>query len=157
MEPYTHRAKQLVQTQQASVITKNNSVSMDQQSVLMHNETKERRIAPKMSNKEIYEWLNDTLMAQMQEEAENFNIVVQQDLNDLNSNVTIPRNDKKRTPLISLEIDRIALDKAGVEQQEVNRIYKALYVSSVGFYSILKTQCQDIFDKLFCLTLIRSA
>lgn len=30
-----------------------------------------------MSNKEIYEWLNDTLMAQMQEEAEKFNIVVQ--------------------------------------------------------------------------------
>ena len=30
-----------------------------------------------MSNKEIYEWLNDTLTAQMQEEAENFNIVVQ--------------------------------------------------------------------------------
>ena len=42
-----------------------------------------------------------------------------------------------RDALMMLEIDRISLDTAGVDQLSVNRLYQGLYATSMGFYGIL--------------------
>lgn len=46
--------------------------------------------------------------------------------------------------MISFEIDRIALDKAGVDQLAVNRIYKGLYAASVGVFDTLRTTLTNV-------------
>ena len=46
--------------------------------------------------------------------------------------------------MITLEIDRIALDKAGVDQQAVDRIYKGLFAGSVGVYDTLRTTLLNV-------------
>lgn len=49
----------------------------------------------------------------------------------------VPKKAVSKAPLVHFEIDRIALDKAGIDQNDVNRIYQGLYATSVGFYGVL--------------------
>ena len=49
-----------------------------------------------------------------------------------------------QSPLIELEIDRIALDKAGVDQHAVDRIYQGLYAGSMGVYDTLRTTLSNV-------------
>lgn len=51
--------------------------------------------------------------------------------------VAMGQKKQHKKPLINLEIDRIALDKAGVDQLAIDRIYRGLYAGSVGVYDIL--------------------
>ena len=46
--------------------------------------------------------------------------------------------------MIYMEIDRIALDKAGVDQHAVDRIYKGLYAASVGVFDTLRTTLSNV-------------
>lgn len=49
-----------------------------------------------------------------------------------------------KSPLITLEIDRIALDKAGVAADAVNRIYKGLYAGSVGVFDTMRMSLENV-------------
>jgi len=74
------------------------------------------------------------LSAQMTEIAEEKSKLME----DKASKIFIPTHKANQSPLINIDIDRIALDKAGVGQEDVDRIYRALYTGSIGMYDNLK-------------------
>lgn len=106
MEPYAHRMKRQFELQQQG---KAESGS------LIH-EAKAEVLLPTMCNKQIEQWLNETLEFQLQEEHEEqmryWNELTSGQLSD---QMPIPMKPRIVKPLTSLEIDRIALDKAGVQ------------------------------------------
>lgn len=50
---------------------------------------------------------------------------------------------KKKKPIYSYGIDPMSLQKSGVSLEDVDRIYKALFVYSVGFFEFLKKILQS--------------
>ena len=59
----------------------------------------------------------------------------------------IPMKPRIVQPLTSLEIDRIALDKAGVHQNSVDRLYRGLYAGSVGVFDTIRTSILTVPEK----------
>lgn len=46
---------------------------------------------------------------------------------------------EKKKPLNRFNVDRMTLSKAGVSKAQIDRIYRSLFVYSVGFYEMLKS------------------
>ena len=67
------------------------------------------------------------------------NVVMPTETSEATTNSVVPTKCVTKSPLISLEIDRIALDKAGVDQHAVDRIYKGLFSGSMGMYDTFRT------------------
>lgn len=66
-------------------------------------------------------WINNTLIDALSQ-------------NSLN---TSPNNESK-SPLVSYGIDRTRLIKSGLAKQEIDRLYRSLFVYSIGFYQLIK-------------------
>ncbi len=82
-----------------------------------------------MSSKAVENWINSTLT-----DAEHL---------DIPSVILKPKN---KVPLTRYGIDRIVLTSAGLSPDMVDRIYRSLFVYSVGFFELLKQQminCSD--------------
>ena len=45
--------------------------------------------------------------------------------------------DPLKTPLMKLKIDRLTLGKLGINTKQIERMYRSIYVSSVGFFQTL--------------------
>ena len=56
----------------------------------------------------------------------------------------LPEGKVAKSPLITLEIDRIALDRAGIDQKDIERIYSSLYANSSGFYDMLRSVLSNV-------------
>ena len=87
---------------------------------LIGTEASEMRTeAPKMTKKQIESWLNDSLEFGLQQQHEDKERMVRR----LNKGIEITERDmreitgknKSQAPMITLEIDRIALDKVGMD------------------------------------------
>ena len=74
-----------------------------------------------MSIKVMETWVRDTLI-----EAENMNIP---------GIILLP---EKLNPMVRYGIDYDSLLKAGLKLDDINRVYRSLFVYSVGFYEMLK-------------------
>jgi len=74
-----------------------------------------------VSSKVIENWINSTLS-----DAEHL---------DIPSVILLPKN---KVPITRYSIDRITLKNAGVSAEMVDRIYRGLFVYSVGFFELLK-------------------
>lgn len=48
---------------------------------------------------------------------------------------------------MSLEIDRIALDKVGMHQNSVDRLYRGLYAGSMGVFDTIRTSILTVPEK----------
>ena len=48
------------------------------------------------------------------------------------------RRPEHKNPLSRYEIDRISLNNQGVSVDFIDRIYRTLFVNSVGFFNLLK-------------------
>ena len=46
---------------------------------------------------------------------------------------------EKKKPLNRFGVDRMTLNKAGITNESIDRIYRSLFVYSVGFYEMLKS------------------
>lgn len=82
-----------------------------------------------VSSKAVENWINSTLT-----DAEHL---------DIPSVILKPKN---KVPLTRYGIDRIVLTSAGLSPDMVDRIYRSLFVYSVGFFELLKQQminCSD--------------
>ena len=51
-------------------------------------------------------------------------------------NALVPMKSAK-TPMQVLEVDRLTLESFGMNSQEISRIYKTMYVNSVGFFDLM--------------------
>jgi hypothetical protein len=77
--------------------------------------------APSIVNPKILEsWINETLS-----DAEHLNIP------------GIILKPESKVPVTRYNIDRITLLKGGIPQESINRIYRSLFVYSVGFYDLI--------------------
>ena len=79
-----------------------------------------------ISSKVIENWINATLT-----DAEHL---------DIPSVILKPKN---KVPLTRYGIDRISLTAAGISAGLVDRIYRSLFVYSVGFFELLKQQMSN--------------
>lgn len=84
-----------------------------------------------MGSKVLETWLNDTLT-----EAEHLNIP---------GLILKPTH---KNPITRYGIDRITLGQFGIPNDLADRVYKALFVYSVGFYELIR-KCLDHCDKKF--------
>jgi hypothetical protein len=70
--------------------------------------------------------------------------VVEQWLNDTLSEAELLRipgcyfKDGQRLPIAKYGIDRMTLTNAGIPNNEVSHLYRALFVYSIGFYNLIK-------------------
>jgi hypothetical protein len=55
-------------------------------------------------------------------------------------------NPREQQPLTRYNIDPMTLAEAGIREEAAERIYKSLFVYSVGFFELLKQQMQNIAD-----------
>ena len=78
-------------------------------------------LSQNISSKVIENWINSTLS-----DAEHLEIP---------SVILKPKN---KVPLTRYGIDRISLTSAGISSDMVDRIYRSLFVYSVGFFELLK-------------------
>jgi len=81
--------------------------------------SKDRQV--QMSPKVLENWIDETL-----QDAEHL---------DIPGVILTPEN---KPPINRYGIDRLTLRKANVDDADVNRIYRALFVYSVGFYELIK-------------------
>ena len=79
-----------------------------------------------ISSKVIENWINQTLSA-----AEHL---------DIPHAILKPKN---QVPVTRYGIDRNKLQLSGLSEQQTDRIYRALFVYSVGFYELLKDQLNN--------------
>lgn len=82
------------------------------------------------SAKVLENWINQTLT-----DAEHL---------DIPSVILKPKN---QIPLTRYGIDRLLLTSKGVDSQNVDRIYRSLFVYSVGFYELLKQQMSNVSEE----------
>ena len=82
-----------------------------------------------VSGKVIENWLNETLS-----DAEHLNIPL------------CILNPREQQPLTRYNIDPMTLAEAGIREEAAERIYKSLFVYSVGFFELLKQQMRNISD-----------
>ena len=94
----------------------------------------------KMSPKVLETWVNETL-----EDAEHM---------DIPGVILNPAN---RQPATRYGIDRTSLEKEGITPEAVDRVYKALFVYSVGFYELLQVCLQHTKHKYSVVTRIWKA
>lgn len=87
----------------------------------MSESKKKPKHRSEMSSKVMETWVRDTLM-----EAENQEI----------PGVII--KPEKQNPMVRYGIDNDTLLEKGLKQDDINRIYRSLFVYSVGFYEMLK-------------------
>lgn len=78
-------------------------------------------------------WINETLR-----DAEHLDI----------PNVILKPEDKK--PISRYQIDRLDLQNSGIPNEMVDRIYRALFVYSVGFYELIK-KCLEHTEKKYTI------
>lgn len=88
-----------------------------------------------MSPKVIESWINDTLL-----EAQNLNI----------PGVIV--KPEQKNPLRRYGIDRKTLMDAGVPEDQVERIYRGMFVYSVGYYELLKKVLSHTSNKYNIIT-----
>lgn len=86
-----------------------------------------------MSPKVLETWINETL-----QDAEHLDI----------PGVLLKPEDKN--PISRYGIERIALTEAGIPNEAVDRIYRALFVYSVGFYELMK-KCLEHTEKKYTI------
>lgn len=81
----------------------------------------ERKTQAKMNPKVLETWINETL-----QDAEHL---------DIPGVILKPEH---KNPISRYGIDRLALTNAGIPNEMVDRIFRALFVYSVGFYELIK-------------------
>ena len=86
-----------------------------------------------MSAKVLETWINETL-----QDAEHL---------DIPGVILKP---EQQTPISRYGIDRHVLNNAGIKTELVNRVYRALFVYSVGFYELIK-KCLEHTDKKYSM------
>lgn len=82
------------------------------------------------SAKVLENWINQTLT-----DAEHL---------DIPSAILKPKN---QIPLTRYGIDRLLLTSKGVDNKNVDRIYRSLFVYSVGFFELLKQQMSNVSEE----------
>ena len=50
----------------------------------------------------------------------------------------IMKTDSQKNPVAKYGIDRMTLTNAGLPNEEVNHLYRGMYVYSVGFFNLVK-------------------
>lgn len=85
-----------------------------------------KTVQTKMSPKVIENWINATLV-----DAEHL---------DIPSVILKPKN---KVPLTKYAIDRNTLASSGLSSDQIDRVYRSLFVHSVGFYELLKQQLSN--------------
>lgn len=88
-----------------------------------------------MSNKVLETWINETLY-----DAEHL---------DIPGVILKPEH---QMPINRYGIDRLELRKAGIENDLIDRVYRALFVYSVGFYELIKKCLQHTEKKYSMIT-----
>ena len=88
-----------------------------------------------MSNKVLETWINETLY-----DAEHL---------DIPGVILKPEH---QNPISRYGIDRLELRKAGIENDLIDRVYRALFVYSVGFYELIKKCLQHTGKKYSMIT-----
>ena len=88
-----------------------------------------------MSNKVLETWINETLY-----DAEHL---------DIPGVILKPEH---QNPISRYGIDRLELRKAGIENDLIDRVYRALFVYSVGFYELIKKCLQHTEKKYSMIT-----
>lgn len=83
--------------------------------------SKSERSGPKMSAKVLETWINETLY-----DAEHL---------DIPGVILKPEH---KDPMPRYGIDRLTLQNAGINSELADRVYRALFVYSVGFYELIK-------------------
>ena len=96
-----------------------------------------KKDGPRMSPKVLETWVRDTLY-----EAEHL---------DIPGVIMKPEN---RNPMLRYGVDTQTLQEAGVPQEAIERIYRSLFVYSVGFYEMLKKILTHVDGKFTVLTAI---
>ena len=81
----------------------------------------EKRIKGEVTSRAIETWINDTLL----------------DAHHLEIPGIVANLDAKK-PIYSYGIDPHTLASAGIKEQDIDRVYRALFVYSVGFFEFLK-------------------
>jgi hypothetical protein len=81
----------------------------------------DRNLSVKMNPKVLETWINETL-----QDAEHL---------DIPGVILKPEH---KNPISRYGIDRLALTNAGIPNELVDRIFRALFVYSVGFYELIK-------------------
>lgn len=81
----------------------------------------ERPVKGELSTRALETWVNETLL----------------DAHHLEIPGVVANADKK-SPIYSYGIDPLTLERAGLGEKDVDRIYRALFVYSVGFFEFMK-------------------
>jgi hypothetical protein len=95
--------------------------------------TRFKKEGAKMSPKVLETWINETL-----QDAEHL---------DIPGVILKPEH---KNPIARYGIERMVLIEAGITNELVDRIYRALFVYSVGFYELIK-KCLDHTDKKYTI------
>ncbi|CAI2361027.1 unnamed protein product [Moneuplotes crassus] len=97
----------------------------------------DKKSKAKVNTKVMEAWIEDTLT-----QAEHFEIP---------SVITKPSHKK---PITRYGIDRLTLSKAGISDETIDRIYRSLFVHSVGFHELIKTCLQHTKNRFEHITSI---
>jgi hypothetical protein len=97
----------------------------------------DRKMTNKMNPKVLETWINETL-----QDAEHL---------DIPGVILKPEH---KNPISRYGIDRLALTNAGIPNDMVDRIFRALFVYSVGFYELIKKCLQHTEKKYSIITAI---
>ena len=87
-----------------------------------------------MSPKVLETWINETL-----QDAEHL---------DIPGVILKPEH---QAPISRYNIERMQLNNAGIPQETINRIYRSLFVYSVGFYELIR-KCLEHTKKQYSMT-----
>jgi hypothetical protein len=101
--------------------------------VALKSKFKDKKEGVKMSPKVLETWINETL-----QDAEHL---------DIPGVILKPEH---KNPIARYGIERMVLIEAGLTNELVDRIYRALFVYSVGFYELIK-KCLDHTDKKYTI------
>lgn len=101
--------------------------------IALQKKFKSKKEGIKMSPKVLETWINETL-----QDAEHLDI----------PGVILKPEDKN--PISRYGIERMALVEAGLPNDAVDRIYRALFVYSVGFYELIK-KCLEHTEKKYTI------
>ena len=125
-EPYAHRQMRNLEKQQKHATSQLKQVkkSPDKLDKILNQQVDlvQNKLNMKMNAKQTEEWLNESL--KMLSENETISALVPMKPSQL--------------PLQVLNVDRLTLEKFGMRTESIDRIYKSLYVNSVGFFDTLR-------------------
>jgi hypothetical protein len=83
-------------------------------------------------------WLNDTL------QNASYDLDIE---GGLNPNLLKLKDSSKKKPIETYRVDRLTLSNSGISQTSIDRIYRSLFVYSVGFYEMLKNSLGNCKNK----------